>query len=365
VNEKDTNTLKKHYINVTDTFYEQYLSLKISASHFTPILIEEYNHDTCKWKPLDQVKSFYKKGEMMQLAMQTLYYLNIETGECIVQRGKEGKLFVYAIKKLNERINAPQSSSELTFGADIEGLLFHNKDKKWITASSVIKESNTIGFDSSIIIQNHKVKNHILEFRPEAASNSEQFISNIKSCYDELSKKTKPLHLKVIGGANPLKQIFLGGHLHIGNQPLTFHHVRVLDIFFGLPLALIDTCSPQNRRKSYGRLGSVKKNKFNGFEYRTLSSWIHLVPIIDPVIEWFVFIQKNSAIFPYLHFLDQQLLAYYNHDKKALKEETKRIEMITYTLMNSDDDKKIAQHFFQWIYLVEGSNGEEKRGNML
>lgn len=72
-----------------------------------------------------------------------------------------------------------------------------------------------------------------------------------------------------------------GGHIHIGHEVLLdawkqVEAIKLMDIFVGLPMSVID-CDPtsQSRKKLYGKMGRLRPTAY-GVEYRTLSNfWIH------------------------------------------------------------------------------------------
>ncbi|HET7616821.1 MAG TPA: hypothetical protein VFK27_07630, partial [Bacillales bacterium] len=141
----------------------------------------------------------------------------------------------------------------------------------------------------------------------------------------------------------------LGGHLHVGHLPLTFKHVRLLDLYMTIPFALTQQGDPTKRRKSFGRLGSVRENDFAGFEYRSLPSWYSMIPDMLPVLEWYCFLLEHSAVFPVVDFSEKMLVGYYSHSLPDLRAAVEDIENICWQFMANADYKRFAEPFFRLI----------------
>jgi hypothetical protein len=368
--------LHLHHIRTSRTFRENFFSVKVIGGSFQPILIKKWLPNDKKWQTHSANSTLFKLNDMVQLALQCFYYLDIPIGECILQRGIDGEIVVYDVKQGTTEEHSKKYKEQSkryvanykeakTFGADVEGLLFHKKRNKYIIASSLLKENNELGFDNAIVVKNFQVKNHILELRPQPAYSGEALYHNLILEFKKLKAITEKYKLTIVGGANPLNNLFLGGHLHIGNHQLTHHNVRIIDYFFTIPMSIIEIANPAKRRRNYGRLGSVRKNDYNGFEYRSLASWITNIPEMKTVLKWFVCLQKNSHLFPQEKFSPTLLTAYYNDDKKILVNEVNQIKNKALACLERLEDKKLCETFFQQVIETGISNNKEMRGNML
>ncbi|OZM58653.1 hypothetical protein CIB95_03540 [Lottiidibacillus patelloidae] len=378
MDDKIRQTLSLHQVSTSNYFNKNFLSVKIVGAQFHMLAVRIWVPTKKRWISLKEGNNFFKSKEMIHLALQCLYYVNIPIGVCVIQRGLGGKCHVYSIKEkraeelpnvLQRRLEQIKEqspfNSELTFGADVEGLLYHEKRKKYITASSLFKQNDRLGYDNAMIVRENKTKNHILELRPLPGKNGKELYTNLVLEYEKLLEVTRKYDLSVIGGANPVSSVMLGGHIHVGNKNLNFQVVRTLDLFFGIPMSLTEDQGAVQRRKTYGRLGSVKMNKYNGFEYRTLPSWIEQIPDMLPVFRWYCLLLKNAHLFQDGRLPSKLLNGYYTQNNKFLETEVKKVHGKALSVLHRPSHKEIANEFFELVLEKSVSNNKEFAGNML
>lgn len=353
---KSLSALQFHPVETIDHLHPRKLVLRVRNHHFTALNVDCFtpgesatgNHRDFLMHEADRddVKRF-KEG--IQTALYTLYVLNIPHGECVVQRESAHDYSVYSVLPLRRSIKADTKSQQipLTFGADVECLLQNRKTGCWVAASSITAADGAIGYDEAIAIKKNKVQHPILELRPEPATSGVQLHDNLLILYEKLERYLKKNHLRAVGKG--FDRFYTGGHLHVGNQPFTFRHIRNLDIFLALPFALTEAGHPQARRQRYGRLGSVLPNNFCGFEYRVLPSWYELIPDLKPVLEWFSYINRHSGFFSPLDLTTEMLRGYYLHSISDLSKVLETTEEICRHSLPNEDFSVFAAPFFRLI----------------
>ncbi|MGO4887697.1 putative amidoligase domain-containing protein [Anaerobacillus sp. MEB173] len=360
--------LVDHGINVTNLFDRRKTSLKIRNFHYEILSCEVHYPKAVSvknqivWENLDHSESFYMLTEMKELALQAMYFLNIPLGECIVQRNGKKSLSIFATNSLftdeltSEEANKVCSIIEsyervryLSFGADVEVLIRNWMTNKWINVASFVAKDGNIGYDSAIALHENRVTHPVLELRPKYAYSGEELHGNLLREYNKLEDALRDRNLEAVGGSNPYGRYLLGGHLHLGNQPLTFKHVRVLDEYLALPFALLGEDGDLKRRQHYGRLGNIRRNLFQGFEYRTLPSWYRFIPTMLPMINWFEFLCRHSTELPNLLPTKSVITAYYDCDKDVLSEYVIDLRRHCKDVLTRKNYQYVALPFFQWI----------------
>lgn len=322
-------TLNNHSIQIVDVGQIRRTQVKIRASQFEILTAERcispgamMVNEKLTWERITFNYLYYEK-ELIEFALQCLYLTNTRLGECIVQRCRKKDLAVVEInpltsKQLTEaeiqtlarKFQQRPTSTEITYGCDLEFMLVNKRTNKFIRADQLSKHSQ-IGFDDAICLNGEEVSHPVFEMRPKPANKMTDLHSNLLRLHTKLTKEASLNKLALVTTANPHDRFFLGGHIHFGNIPFTFHRVEVLDHFLAIPLTLVETKPSFKRRNYYGRLGSVRKNKFNGFEYRVLPSWFSLIPDFLPVLQWIQFLLENADKLPSTKMTKIDLKAYY------------------------------------------------------
>ncbi|HET7578091.1 MAG TPA: hypothetical protein VFK33_02335 [Bacillales bacterium] len=351
--------LRFHPIDTIDRLHPRKTVLRVRNAHFTVLAVDcltEKNESVFRptsllWrKGNSDDLSRYKEG--IQAALYVLYVLNIPYGECIVQRKSAREYSVYKAESLSQDESDREMASDVdlpsTYGADVECLLQNVNTGGWVSASSITTENGTIGCDDTIAVNSKKVLRPILELRPEPAGNAQDLHRNLLCLHEKLEAFLKKNHLRAV--TTGFGRFCIGGHLHVGNQPLTFESVRKLDLFLTLPFALTEQGNPHIRRSRFGRLGSVRPNRFNGFEYRSLPSWYAMIPDLLPLLEWFCYINEHPDDFPVLDFTPEILQSYYSHSIPGLREVSKEMEQICQDTLPSEDFAAFAAPFFRLIH---------------
>ncbi|HET7521944.1 MAG TPA: hypothetical protein VFJ73_01335, partial [Bacillales bacterium] len=298
--------------------------------------------------------------EGVETALYALYVLNIPAGECVVQRESPRDYRVYRAGTLSSKDPAEGQMAQkcglrkerpchfsTTFGADVECLLQHKTTGRWVSASSITAENNAIGYDDAVAVRGNQVIHPILELRPRPGLTAKQLYRHLLRLYWKFEQYLAAHELCAV--TKGFGRFQLGGHLHVGCQPLTFQHVRNLDLFLAIPLSLTESADSVERRQRFGRLGSVKPNRYSGFEYRTLSSWYHLIPELLPVLEWFCYIIQHPDHFPTLDLYHDAVRGYYRHETDNLRRVTEEVERICNRSLPAEDAAAFAAPFFRLI----------------
>lgn len=362
------SVLHTHPVEMTNKLHPRKPVIRICNFHFMPLTVHCFIPErTAVFRETDF--SWHEAGkeelsrfrEGLQTALYALYVLNIPLGECIVQRESVRDYTIFQVKPLKvEELTATEKekifqlaeeSSDrepLTFGADAECLLQNRISGKWVSASSVMTENKTIGYDEAIAVKGNKVSHPILELRPKPATDGKRLHRHLCGLYAELKEHLGKNDLRV--DTEGVGRFHVGGHLHVGNQPLTFKHVRNLDIFLTLPFALIELGDPRARRQRFGRLGSARPNSYSGFEYRSLASWVQQIPELLPMLEWFCYLNEHAEIFPILDFSDEMIRGYYQHSISDLWKVSDDIETICQYVLTPEDFSRFASPFFHLVH---------------
>jgi hypothetical protein len=362
-------TLKAHQCTIIKKFDAKRVAIKVENFHFEVLEVFLYIPNgtafikkNVAWQKAVDRNELYGLKEGIEQALRVLYYLNIPLGECIVQRIEGKKFSVYDVRtkessalthqqkmRISAFINRYEHPKQLTYGADLEALVYHQKRSKWIAASALLKKDQSIGWDAAAVMQNTKKIYPILELRPQPGLTGQQLFANLLYLYEPFSNFLNKNGMKLVGGANPYKHFFLGSHLHIGNAPLTFKHVALLDAYIGLPMAAIDYHDPTARRAAFGQLGAVRQNAFNGFEYRTLSSLGEDIYKIKPLFKLFVYINENIASLPLCKPSSPIVNAYYQHQHKELFYYLIMVRGFLGNRCNEKEYEAVIRPFYDWI----------------
>ncbi|RBW69924.1 putative amidoligase domain-containing protein [Bacillus taeanensis] len=378
------SALKAHQCSIIKNFDSKRVAIKVRNFHFEALEVFLYIPDGATsikrkidWQKAANCSGLYGLKEGIEQALRILYYLNIPLGECVLQRMDGKKFSVYSVQErllynvtsyekntIIAFINRYQESKQLTYGADIEGLVYHKERNKWIAASALLAEDHNIGWDAAAVMQKQKVVHPILELRPQPGISASQLFTHLLQLYKPFSILLKENGMKLIGGANPYKYFFLGSHLHIGNKPPTFKHAALLDAYIGLPMAVIDYNDPTSRRVAFGQLGAVRQNDFNGFEYRTLSSIGEHILESKPLFEMFAYINENAAALPLLKPSLSIIFAYYQHQRKELFYYLRTCRKFMKDNIQRKDYDSFVRPFYDWIELLYRRKSMNDKNNL-
>ncbi len=299
------------------SFHFMILSAKRKVSA-TPIMM----NSKASWQEINEQFNYYEK-ELQEYALQALYLTNTVIGECIVERSGTKEINVVSLRplalnqlttiekrRLAAELRKLQNINNVTFGADLELMLQNQKTGKFMNGD--ILRNEEFGFDQAIALHKTRIYHPIIEIRPKPAFLMKQLHNHMLLLYEKLLDESKKHHLTIITVPNPSGRFFLGGHLHFGNIPFTLKHVRLLDQFVALPFSLTEGKPSYERRKGYGRLGSVRKNRFDGFEYRVLPTWFQHIPTSLPMLLLIEYLVTYPQFVHTSTFTVDCLTTYYN-----------------------------------------------------
>lgn len=304
-------------------------------------------------------------------ALSLLYLADVEIGECILQR--QGKTFVavkvhslsineltksekLALKEWKKRNDDFLSRKKPTYGLDLECLLYHKEKKKWVAASSIVGKDGAIGYDGAIFMRDKKVLHPILELRPSPAENSEKLFRHLIAVNNRFKKQLQQHGLYAVGSYKNGNRLSLGGHFHTGNLLPTQKKIAVLDRYLAFPLAAIAEPRAVTRRKRFGRLGNVKFNRFDGFEYRTPASFYDVIEKSAPLIRWFCYLVTHEHNFPVFPLSAKLLQAYYHDERDRLRNITQKLEQICCDVLPEQEVVDYARPFFTWLTELQKTN---------
>ncbi len=279
------------------------------------------------WEDVNQF--YYFEKELQELALQCLYLTNTTLGECIVQRNGQREMQVVGLRSITfEQLTIQEKQlltveiskwsrnrRQLSFGADLEVMLRNTKTNKYLNGDML--EDHHFGFDEAIAIHKNKVFHPIIEIRPKPAMEMNGLHKNLLTLYHQLMTENERFHLETITEPNPIGRFFLGGHLHFGSIPFSFKHVRLLDQFVAIPFSLVEKKPSFQRRNRYGRLGSVRKNVYEGFEYRVLPTWFQFIPSCLPLLLWVEYLLENASTLIVPPFKPSYLRSYYVENERG------------------------------------------------
>ncbi|MBE3556937.1 MAG: hypothetical protein IMW91_07715 [Firmicutes bacterium] len=199
-------------------------------------------------------------------------------------------LFCDAVaEEILEALGVGVSEEDVQFGADIE-LVITKRDNQLVAASDFLPFEGEIGCDRQTAAgQPHR---HPLgELRPAPERSAVALMRNVWQLVNRLSETLGEGYL-LYGGSQPAHALFAGGHLHLSGVRPTFSLLHRLDLYLALPLLFLeDPADGIARRRKYGRLGEFRIAAHDGFEYRTLPSFLTLPSValgVFVLFEWLV-----------------------------------------------------------------------------
>lgn len=356
----DIEILNNHSIQIVAVGQIRRTQVKVRASNFKILTAQRciaplvmLVDEKLDWERITSSFFYYEK-ELIEFALHCLYLTNTILGECIVQRCQKKDLAVVEIhpltimqltefekQMLETKFQKDPKSTEITYGCDLEFMLLNKQTNNFIRADLLPKHSQ-FGFDDAICLNKEGVSHPVFEVRPKSADNMVELHENLLHLYLKLSKEASLNKLTLVTTANPFDHFFLGGHIHFGNVPFTFHHVQLLDQFLAIPFSLIEREPSFKRRSYYGRLGSVRKNKFNGFEYRVLPTWLNQIPEFLPVLQWIQFLLENATKLPSSRITEIYLKAYYHQEEEQRSLEEWEEENKDFFVENNEQNQFLA-----------------------
>jgi hypothetical protein len=329
-------SLENHKIKVSRNFANRRTMLKVRGFHYAVLSAKRsvftsplFTETDTIWEEINE-KSFYFEQELKDFALRCLYLTNTPLGECIVQRCDKKdvqvvqlqsltveQLTASELKYLAEDLGKGQKNGQNKFGADLELMLRNNKTNKFLNGH--LLSNKQFGYDDAIAIHQNRVSHPIIEIRPKPASRIEQLHHHLMIMFQKFKRQTEKFDLEVITDPNPFGRFFLGGHIHFGNTPFTFQEVRLLDQFVAIPYALAEKKPSFERRTSYGMLGAVRENQYNGFEYRVLPTWFHIIPSCLPMLLWIQYLITNAHHIETLELNKASVTSYYDKDHQDVQ----------------------------------------------
>lgn len=328
--ESNVSILKNHHIEFKEINQLNKNCIKIRAFHFIVLSSHRtlssssmFVNKHIKWQQIERHDYYYEK-ELTEFALQCLYLSSIPLGECTVQRTGKKEISIIDIRKLDVHeltncevekieglIEKQDAQFATTFGTDLEIMFQNVKSKKYINVE-LSRVDERFGFDEAIALHKNRVFHPIFEVRPKPASSMEELHQHLLQLYHAITNELEKYHLLLVTNSNPVGRFFLGGHIHFGNALLSYKHVQVLDQFLAIPYSLIDQSPSVERRRQYGRLGSIRLNRYQGFEYRVLPTWFQFIPEILPVLKWVEYLIKNANVLMISTIPKKYLENYYN-----------------------------------------------------
>ncbi|RXI97932.1 hypothetical protein DS745_16390 [Anaerobacillus alkaliphilus] len=355
--------LSEHGIRSVSAKEKNKSQLKVRAFHFIPLSIKRVAsvspmlvHTNTTWVDVDEF--FYFERELREFALQCLYLTNTILGECVVQRNSNREIRVVEVRPisvdqltarerelLSKELKTYRHAQQLSFGADLELMLKSEKTGRYMNGEML--KGYQFGFDQAIALYQSKVYHPIIEIRPKPASDMNNLHRNLLALFTQLIDEIDNYQLTTITEPNPTGRFFLGGHLHFGNIPFTFKHVRVLDQFVAIPLSIVEKNPSYRRRNNYGRLGSVRKNDYNGFEYRVLPTWFQHIPNSLPLLLWVEHLLENVSRLEVPFFDKDYLLGYYH--KQIQRDSIDQWVFDHQEYFVEEEDKKLFLSFVDYL----------------
>lgn len=225
------------------------------------------------WEWTNQEKESIPEDWLM-VAIRALYVTGLSNGFVKIGILENESIIVTDINKVDstcyEAQNEPNSS--FTIGADIEFML--SCDGEMLPASTFFATDGDVGCDERQIEQDSG-DYALVEIRPKQANTPQELFGNIKKIIHKAAGMVPYQNVKFIAGSMPFSGYQCGGHIHFG-VPITLSLLKALDQFVAIPFALIEKpqTAKQRRRTNHGGLGRYRIKPY-GFEYISLSSWIH------------------------------------------------------------------------------------------
>lgn len=326
--------------------------LIVESNEFIPvsILIKPPHEKKFVPIPLTAIHRFYLGQEMIDLGLSTAYYMDFANFSVQVQRwGKS--LSVVAVEKQLTNNTVPASleisPSNRLLGADLEVMAKRNEGGRFVAIPQTNENKNQIGTDRALLRKGNQFFQPIIELRANPQPTGKALWKEFLRLKQILEERAKLYDLTIVADANPQGRFFLGGHIHISNAPPSYRVISLLDSLVALPFSCKWKGSDLPRRKGFGRLGAVRNNDFNGFEYRTLPSWYSYIDDGYPFFSWLETVLFNETI-PKIKISERGLEAFYNGSQQVLQKEAVSLLAFAYHYL-SEEEKQRMQDWCQWL----------------
>ncbi|OEG00179.1 hypothetical protein BHF71_06135 [Vulcanibacillus modesticaldus] len=289
-------------------------------------------------KEVSHLQSKREERRVKKEAVRATYALNLDYA--VVKIGvtigaKAWVIYVNPYPKHNSKINALLEKAEEDFiakwdrvsqnfkknvvlGADPEFVL-QDKNGNLILASTYLPKRGMVGCDY-IWTNRDRTQLPLAELRPAPANDVRKLVINLYKSMLLGTKKISNRELKWLAGAMPIKGYPLGGHIHFSNLWLNSFLLRALDNYLTLTITLLEDKNGIARRPKYGFLGDYRLKSHNGFEYRTLPSWLVSPTITKGVLALAKLIAENYFYLYQNPLKDVNIqIAYYTGNKEVLR----------------------------------------------
>lgn len=324
--------------------------LMISGVEFVPdrIRIKESFQADFKEITVEQLTSFYLGQELLDIGVQAAYYARIRFFSVHLQRlGKDISIISVTEDFTRSAARISDTKGAELLGSDLEIMIKNAETNKFASLPIRKDDGQRIGTDRTLVRKGHSFSHPIIELRTKPVKTGNDLYNECLQLQEKLEKKLPSNTLSVVSNGHPFGRFFLGGHLHISNKQPSYQLIQQLDQLLAIPLAAISDEKDVRRRESFGRLGSVRLNRFNGFEYRTLPSWYHYIREGRAFFEWIetVFFQNISI----RDSLNKRVIkAYYDGGRSVLWKETVH-QFLQLKRSSSPIVRQRADNFFAWL----------------
>ncbi|ADU30674.1 putative amidoligase domain-containing protein [Evansella cellulosilytica] len=333
----------------------------VAGSEFVPHAIKTISN---QWglhelKRISEVHHYYLGQEMLDIALMCAYYANEKNFSVHVQRvGKNIQLVsvkktnVNKMPQLTKIDSVTNKNNRSLLGADLEIMMRNEKTNAFVAFPMSDKWNKKIGADRALLRKGTTFYQPILELRATpkktGAMLHDEFVTLKRRLVDRL--KNEAYSLSIVAEENPKGRFLLGGHFHISNKRPSYRTTSLLDALVTLPFTTINQPKSLERRNTYGKLGSVRLNRFNGYEYRTLPSWFTYIDDGAPLFIWIETIFFNKTI-PEIRLNDEAIRAYYEGKNEVLIKKTEYL--FSYVTQYLTDEEKInLENFKLWLQLM-------------
>ncbi|MDQ0253629.1 hypothetical protein J2S74_001001 [Evansella vedderi] len=298
-----------------------------------------------------EINRFYLGQELLDLAMMSAYYLNIPAFTSHIQRrGKEiSVISVHHSSTPSPYIgdNNPYKNTQKLLGADLEVMARKRINGSFVAIPVSDVSQEQIGVDRALLRKGNKFFQPIIELRARPQETGLKLQREFLRLKKALENRAVKNQLNIVAEENPKGRFLLGGHIHISNERPSYRKVALLDALIALPFSCKYEHTNPSRRQSFGRLGAVRINSFNGFEYRTLPTWYKFIDDGETFFRWLEIVFLNEKI-PFVTIPPEAIRAYYSEEKKVLQREVIKIfsgiqEFLTHK------EKEVMKNWLRWL----------------
>jgi len=204
-----------------------------------------------------------------------------------------------------------------TIGADVEFML--SCDGELLPASTFFSLEGAVGCDERQLEQDSG-EYALVEIRPKEAPSPQELYANVKELLAEASLRIPYGNIEFRAGSMPFYGYQCGGHLHFG-IPASRALLTALDHYLAIPVAMVEeTRSARLRRRTnHGGLGRFREKPY-GFEYLSLSSWLHDPKFAASILSLAYLVASHHHQLPSHFVFDSGVQrAYYNGNRHYLR----------------------------------------------